>query len=128
MEESGYGDEYFCLCDYPRDVLRAYHRLLGLCHGFPPGLVVHGVSSLLRDRRVAFGYGGGRDRAVPVTLHDEALQVFHPGGTIQYHWYTDAAGLDGMGVFLLQRLSGSVVWRGCLGQAGSGVYREGSPG
>ena len=31
--------EHLCLCDHPGHVLGAYHRVLGLCHGFPPRLV-----------------------------------------------------------------------------------------
>ena len=60
------------------------------------------IWSLLCDRRLAFRHGSGSDRLVPATLHDETLQIFHPTGTLRYDGDVDAAGLHGLGVFLLQ--------------------------
>src|SRR6266508_4921478 len=102
MEESHYGNEHLCLCDHPCYVLGPYDRVLRLCHGFPPWMVIHRVWSLLCDRCPAFWHGSCSHRLVPAPLHDETLQVFHSTGTLQYDWHVDAAGFHGMGVFLLQ--------------------------
>src|SRR5690242_12468322 len=127
VEEFDDRHEHLCFRYHPGDVLGAYDCVLGLCDGVSSGLAFHGLWSLFRDRGVAFRHGSGRDRIVPALFHDEALQVFPTKGTIQYDRHADAAGLDGLGLFLLQRLSRTLVWRGRLGESRAGVYRGRSP-
>src|SRR5215216_2681121 len=102
VEEPGDSHEHLCLCDHSRDVLGAYHRVVGLCDGFSSRLELYRLRALLCHWCSSFWYGSGSDRVVPATLHDETLQVFHSPGALQYDRYVDVAGVDGLGLFLLQ--------------------------
>ncbi len=75
VEESKNCHEYLCLRDHPGDVLSSYNRVLGLCHGHPPRLVLFSLRAILRHRGFAIRHGSRGDRAFHDPLDDEKYEI-----------------------------------------------------
>src|ERR1700690_2618399 len=111
MEESADGYEHLCLWNHPGHVLRAYDRFVGFCNGDSTRLVFHRLWAIFCPRRFTVRNGGGRNRVVPNPLYNEEHEIFPASGTFRYARQINADGLDGVVIFLFQRLPCAVVWR-----------------
>src|SRR4030042_715971 len=110
MDPPAYRHDHLRLGDHTGDVLGAYHRRMGLRRRYAPGLVFNHLWTLFCGWSVTVRDRGGGNGSGARTRQDEEYEVFHPSRAPGCSRQADVDRLDDLGLFLLQRLHGAMVW------------------